>query len=212
MSYLELDTEYEGDDIEMLRNEVHRFAEEVMRPAAVEIDAMERDEYLGITERGSPYWDVMEGIKGELGAHRAVIPSEFGGGGLSGREFHTLFEELGWGSSGLAIAFGVDIIPAMFAVMSFDDEVRESFLDPYLEDDEAEFQGCWGLTEPAHGSELVMTDTLLREGTDDEISETQASAEKAEDGDGWIINGVKSSWVTAAPVATHCALHVNMNP
>lgn len=131
---------------------------------------------------------------------------------MTGREFHVLLEELAWGSPGLAIAFGVDIVPALFAVMSFDEELQTEFLEPYLADDEAAFQGCWGVTEPEHGSELVMGETLLKEGAgpDADISPPQTTLER--DGDGWVVNGVKSSWVSAAPMATHCALHVDMDP
>lgn len=212
MSYLELDTGYEGGDVGQLREAVHRFAREEIRPIAREIDRMNPEEYAEIAAEGSPYWDVMRGLKGDLGAHRAVLPQEFGGGGMSGREFHVLLEELAWGSPGLAIAFGVDIIPALFAVMAFDRDLEARFLEPYLADDEAAFQGCWGVTEPEHGSELVMGETLLREGAgaDADIPPPQATAEQ--DGDDWVINGVKSSWISAAPMATHCALHVDMDP
>lgn len=214
MTYLELDTGYADDDsIQLLREEVHRFARNEIRPAALEIDRMDREEYLDITARESPYWDVLSQMKG-LGYHRAVIPEVFGGGGLSGPEFHVLMEELGWGSSGLAIAFGVDMLPAQIAVMSFDDEIQTEFVEPWMADDEAQFQGCWGVTEPSHGSELVMAETYLSDGVDqpyaDSVGEPELTMER--DGDEWIIDGAKSSWVSAGPLATHCALHVNMNP
>lgn len=213
MSYLELDTEYDGD-VADLREEVHAFARAEVRPAAREIDRMSDEAYQEVAGADSPYWDVMRGLKGDMGAHRAVIPEEFGGGGMSGREFHVLLEELGWGSPGLAIAFGVDLIPGIFGAIAslFGEGVEESFLEPWMADDDAAFQGCWGVTEPDHGSELVQSETLLSEGTgpDAEIGTTQASAEP--DGDGYVVNGVKSSWVSAAPMATHCALHVNMDP
>ncbi|MDY6780271.1 MAG: acyl-CoA dehydrogenase family protein, partial [Halobacteria archaeon] len=69
------------------------------------------------------------------------IPEEFGGGGFGGREFHVIMEELAWGSPGLAMAFGVDIMPALLALMTFDDDVEESYVRPYLENDERH-QGC----------------------------------------------------------------------
>lgn len=215
MSYLELDAEYAEDDgLQLLREEVHRFAKEEVRPAALEIDRMGREAYLDLADSDdSPYWRVMSQLK-ELGYHRAVLPEAVGGGGLSAREFHVLMEELAWGSSGLAIAFGVDILPAQLAAMSFDEEIQESFLTPYLEDDEAAFQGCWGVTEPAHGSELVMAESYLSEGADDpyadRIPEPELTLER--DGDEWILDGAKSSWVSAAPMATHCMVHANMDP
>jgi alkylation response protein AidB-like acyl-CoA dehydrogenase len=217
MSYRELDGDYEGDELQMLRDEVHRFAAEEIRPAARELDAMPHDEYVEVVGSGdSPFRDVMRGLKRDLGAHRAVVPEPFGGGGMTGREFHVLMEELAWGSSGLAIGFGVDILPPLFAAMTFDQEVREQYVEPYMEDTDGAYQGCWGVTEPSHGSEHVQADTLLRDGVEGagegggEIGPPECTAEK--EGDEWVIDGAKASWVTAAPLATHCALHVNMDP
>ncbi|MFB6083839.1 MAG: acyl-CoA dehydrogenase family protein [Halorientalis sp.] len=214
MSYLELDTEYGDDDsIQMLREEVHEFAENEVRPAALEIDRMGRDEYLDIGAAGSPFHEVMSQMK-ELGYHSAVIPEEFGGGGLSGREFHVLMEELAWGSSGFAIALGVDFLPAILAAVSFDDDVQSKFLDPYIEDRSGAIRGCWGVTEPSHGSELVSTESYREDGIDAQYRENISPPEvrMERDGDEWVINGAKASWVSAAPMATHCALHVDMDP
>lgn len=214
MSYLDIESEYGDDDsIQLLRQEVHRFAKNEIRPAALEIDAMDRDEYQAIGASGSPYWDVMEQMK-ELGYHRSIFPEEFGGDGMTGREFHVLLEEIAWGSSGFAIALGVDLLPALFAAVAFDDDLQASFVQPYLEDTSAEFQGCWGVTEYQHGSELVQVETLLRDGVQDGDPDRVGSPELTieQDGDGWVVDGLKSSWVSAGPVATHVALHANMDP
>ncbi|MFB6166306.1 MAG: acyl-CoA dehydrogenase family protein [Haloarculaceae archaeon] len=214
MSYLELDTEYaEDDSVQLLREEVHRFAKNEVRPAALGIDRMNREEYLEIGAADSPYWDVLTQLK-ELGYHRAVVPEVFGGGGLTGEEFHVMMEELAWGSSGLAIALGVDFLPAIFAALSFDDEIQASFLEPYMADTDCEYQGCWGVTEPNHGSELVST-ASFREGgldADERANIPRPDITMEQDGDEWVINGAKASWVSAAPLATHCALHVDMDP
>ena len=54
MSYLEL-ADLAEDEI-LLKQEVHKFAEEVIRPASVEIDRMPSDKYQkDITRRDSPY-------------------------------------------------------------------------------------------------------------------------------------------------------------
>ncbi|MFD1586841.1 acyl-CoA dehydrogenase family protein [Halorientalis brevis] len=212
MSYLNLDTEYESGDVERLRKEVHEIAREELRPVGREIDRMSDDEYQRIAADDSPYWDVMRTLKSH-GYHRAIIPEAVGGGGqFSGREFHVLLEELAWGDPGLAMAFGVDLIPAIFASLPFQNGLDETYLQPYLEDEDAAVQGCWGVTEPDHGSELVMPNSLLSEGVTDggSIARTQARAEQ--DGDTWILNGEKARWLSAGPMATHCALHVNMDP
>jgi alkylation response protein AidB-like acyl-CoA dehydrogenase len=214
MGYLELDTEYgEDDGLQMLREEVHKVAAEVVRPAALEIDRMDSDEYSALAERGSPYWTVMEQLK-DLGYHRAVFPEEFGGDGISGPEFHVLMEELAWGSPGFAMALGVDLMPALFSVLTFDKDLEESFVRPYLEDSAAQFQGCWGVTEYGHGSEHVQAETLLTDGVQDGDPDAVGPPEVTieQDGDEWIVDGLKASWLSAGPMATHVALHASMDP
>jgi len=205
MSYFELAALAE-DEI-LLKQEVHRFAEEVIRPASIEIDHMPSDKYRKeITERDSPYWRVMRKIK-KLGYHRAIIPEALGGEGLSPREVHILVEEISWGSSGFAMALGVDLVPIIFGILSFDDYIKENIVQPWLEDDDAKFQGCWGATEPEHGSDLLMASSMPPEDRQ-RVSAGQVTARK--DGNEWVINGPKAYWVSAAPVATHVGLHVNM--
>jgi len=206
MSYLEL-TDLAEDEI-LLKREVHRFAEEVIRPASIEIDRMPSDKYQKeITKRDSPYWKVMREMK-KLGYHRAIVPEEFGGDGLSAREVHILVEEIAWGSSGFAMALGVDFVPIIFGILSLDDYIKENLVQPWLEDKEAKFQGCWGATEPEHGSDLLMVSSMSPEDRQ-RVSAGQVTAIKDENE--WVINGPKSYWISAAPVATHVGLHVNMD-
>lgn len=210
MTDRELDESYESAG--ELRGIAHEFARDVLRPTAREIDAMDRDEYVAITGRDSPYWDALRRYKRELGGHREAIPEEFGGGGMTAREFHVLLEELAWGSPGFAIAIGTDLFPAILAAISFDDDVTERFLEPYLADEDAEFQGCWGLTEPLHGSETFQTETILADGVSAEAPVEPPQATLREDGDEYLIDGRKSRWVSTGPLATHCALHVELDP
>jgi len=206
MSYLEL-ADLAEDEI-LLKQEVHRFAEEVIRPASIEIDRMPSDKYQEeITRRDSPYWRVMREMK-KLGYHRAIIPEIFGGEGLSPREVHILVEEISWGSSGFSMALGVDFIPILFGILSFDDYIKKSLVQPWLEDKEAEFQGCWGATEPEHGSDLLVVSSMPPQDRQ-QVSAGQVTARK--DGNEWVINGQKAYWISAAPVATHVGLHVNMD-
>jgi len=206
MSYLELAALAE-DEI-LLKQEAHRFAEDAIRPASIEIDRMPSDKYQKeITKKDSPYWRVMRKMK-KLGYHRAIIPEAFGGKGLSARKVHILVEEISWGSSGFAMALGVDLIPIFFGILSFDDYIKENLVQPWLEDKEAKFQGCWGATEPEHGSDLLMVSSMPLEDRQ-RVSAGQVTARK--DGNEWVINGPKAYWVSAAPVATHVGLHVNMD-
>ena len=205
MGPLEIDSDYEGYESE-LRDAVHEVARDVVRPAGLEIDRMSHDEVRSLDETGSVYRKAIEAME-EVVPRSSFLPEEFGGDGMTGREFHVVMEEFGWGSSGLAMAFSVDIMPPLFATMSFDDDLIESYVEPYLSGD-LDHQGCWGVTEPQHGSETLQAETLLMEG-EENIPSPQVTAEK--DGDEWIINGAKAPWVSAGPLATHCALHVNLD-
>lgn len=205
MGPLEIDASYEGYESE-LRDAVHEVARDVVRPAGREIDRMRPDEVRELDHDKGVYADAMDAMH-EVVPRSAFLPEEFGGDGMSGREFHTVMEELGWGSSGLAMGFAVDIMPPLFATLSFDDELRESYVEPFLSG-ELDHQGCWGVTEPAHGSETLQAESLLKEGNED-IAPPQVTARK--EGDGYVINGAKAPWASAGPLATHCALHVDVD-
>ncbi len=206
MGALEIDADYQGYESE-LRDAVHEVARDEVRPAGREIDRMRQDEIRSLNDSDSVYWEAMEAME-EVVPRSAFLPEEFGGDGMSGREFHVVMEEFGWGSSGLAMGYVVDIMPPLFATMSFDDDLIEGYVEPYLSGELDGHQGCWGVTEPEHGSETLQAETLLMEGNED-ISSPQVTAEK--EGDEWVINGAKAPWVSAGPLATHCALHVNLD-
>lgn len=208
MGYAEI--EEISEDERLLKEEVHRFAEEVVRPASVEIDRMPSDEYPErVVRRDSPYWRVLRTWK-RLGYHRGPVPEVFGGEGLPGRMVHMMVEEVAWGSSGFSIAFGVDLFPILFSASGLDEELNQNFVRPWLEDDQARYHGCWGVTEPEHGSDwLLACDTVL-EG--EELGRfTPGQVRAVKEGREWVISGTKSSWISSGPVATHVALHVNLD-
>ncbi len=210
MGYAEI--EEISEDETLLKEEVHRFAEEVIRPASIEIDRMPLNEYPEkVVKKDSPYWRVLKEWK-KLGYHRGPVPEMFGGEGLPARMVHILVEEVAWGSSGFSIAFGVDLFPILFTAPTFDEYLNETFVKPWLEDDRAKYHGCWGVTEPEHGSDwLLGCDFVLEDDRPERERITPGQVTAKKDGDEWIINGAKSSWISSAPVATHVALHVNLD-
>ncbi len=206
MGYLELDSEYKGEAEEYLKKEVHRFAKEEIRPVAKELDKLSYDEYKKtITSDGSPHDEVIEKMK-ELGYHKVIIPTEYSEEEFSGRELHILMEELGWGSVGFVASITLDAMPALYSAISPNDYLHEEILKPYLKNTH-EISGCWAVTEPSHGSDFIRPGKLMEEGVD--VDPPQLIAEK--EGDEWVLNGVKSSWVSSGPIATHTALHANLD-
>ena len=198
-----LDLDELSDEDRMLKEEVHRFAEEIIRPASIELDRMPPDERI---KSGSPYFKVLKQMK-KLGYHRMNLPAEKGGPGLTPLQRYIIFEELGWGSLGFATAIGVDQIPFVCAALFGSPQLYEELVIPWIEDEEGKFHGCWGVTEPEHGSDYLIA---WREDPEalERFGKGNVTAEK--DGDEWIISGQKSAWVSSAPVATHCGLHAQI--
>src|ERR1039458_9717146 len=97
--YRELNVEF-PKDLVPIKESVHRFAKEVLRPAAAALDRMTdpRD----VIALDSPLRSVFKQAY-QLGYHVAGLPTEVGGMGLRGLGMHVLIEELAWGGSDLAI-------------------------------------------------------------------------------------------------------------
>lgn len=199
MKFLDLD-ELSGEDT-LLRNEVHRFAEETLRPASIQLDKMKLEDRI---KPDSPYHKVIRKMK-ELGYHKIHVPSDLGGIDFTPLQRYIIMEELGWGSLGFATAIGVDQIPFVLAALFGSKELYEELVVPWLNDVKGEYHGCWGVTEPEHGSDYLL---YIRDSEVDSFGRGNVIAEK--DGDEWVINGHKSAWVSSAPVATHMGLHAQV--
>ena len=202
MEYLELDLGL-TDEQAALKKSVHRFAREVIRPAAIQLEALAGPE--DVIKKESIYWDVMRQMK-ELGYHTVFIPDHFGGMGLSPLELHIFWEEIAWGSVGLAVSLGVDTFPSFFASMVGEDELIKNIVDPFVNNTDCSFIGCWAITEPDHGSDTLMVGTPYFH--DPGIT---GNVKARRDGDGWLISGQKSSWVSNGPIATHALLFLNID-
>lgn len=137
MEYLELDMNLSDEQMD-LKKSVHKFAKEVLRPAARELDALADPG--DVLKKGSVYWDVMRQMK-KLGYHTVFIPDHYGGMGLSPLELHIFWEEIAWGSAGLAISLGVDSFPAFFASLIGEDELIKNIVDPFVNDTKCNFIG-----------------------------------------------------------------------
>ena len=189
-------------EYESIRATAHRFAKEVMRPAAIELDRMAdpRD----VIAPGSPLRQVLKKAYG-LGYHTAGIPVAMGGLGLDPLASHILLEEMGWGAVDLSFAIAGAGFPALIAAGSGNPDLYETFVKPYVEDREAAFIGCWAITEPNHGSEHLMVG--MPEYHDPKV---KGEVVARPDGDSYVINGQKSSWVSNGTIATHAAVYLRI--
>ena len=187
-----IDTEVELTDEERAVQEmVHRFAEEVMRPAGAELDAMADPQ--DVIAGGSILWEVFE-------KHRALGLDQFAApeGDLTPAQQARLrciiSEELGWGDSGLAISLGVGGFPRMLAQMSGKPALVERFgADDCI--------GCWAGTEPDHGSDVIY---YMKRPASEQPGRPNCIARK--DGDSFVINGQKAAWVSNGTIARAAAM------
>ncbi|MCU0600717.1 MAG: acyl-CoA/acyl-ACP dehydrogenase [Desulfobacterales bacterium] len=202
MNYLDIDLTLTEDDIE-LKKAAHRFAKEVMRPIAKKLDEMTPEQVIA---KDSPFWEFMRKAY-ELGYHTILIPESYGGMDLTSKQQAIIFEELAWGSFGLTVALGVASFPAFGASLVAEEELIEKFIVPYCECKDASIIGCWGITEPDHGS-----DTLMPQYPSFSDPNIKAQCRARKDGDEWVISGQKSAWVSCGTVATHCALFCQSDP
>lgn len=202
MNYLDIDLTLTEEDIE-LKKAAHRFAKEVMRPIARKLDEMTPEQVIA---KGSPFWEFMRKAYA-LGYHTILIPDTYGGMDLTSKQQAIIFEELAWGSFGLTVALGVASFPAFGASLVAEEELIEKFIVPFCECKDASIIGCWGITEPDHGS-----DTLLCHYPSFHDPNIKAQCRARKDGDDWLISGQKSAWVSCGTVATHCALFCQADP
>ncbi len=113
---------------------------------------------------------------GELGLMGVLVPTEYGGSGLSYFEYVTVISEIAkvCGSIGLSVAAHNSLCTGH--ILTFGNEDQKQKYLPKLAS--GEWIGAWGLTEANTGSDAGnMRCTAVR------------------DGDDWIINGTKN-WIT----------------
>ena len=193
-TYLELETHL-PDEYRTLKDNVHRFAKEVVRPTAAALDRLADPEQA--IAPGSVLWDFMKKAY-RLGYHAAGIPTSMGGLGLSGLGMHIFLEEMGWGSSDLALTLGVASFPFGALAATGNKALIDQFVKPFVEDREARFIGCWPVTEPMHGSDWAMG--MFDGGGQPEMA---GHVVAQREGDSYVLNGQKSAWVSNGTIATH---------
>src|SRR5690606_8842672 len=118
---------------------------------------------------------------GEIGCFGPTIPIEYGGGGLDYISYGLMMQELERGDSGLRSTASVQGSLVMFPIYAYGSEEQKHKYLPKLAS--GEFLGCFGLTEPDHGSNPGGMITRFED-----------------DGDHVILNGAKM-WISNAPFA-----------
>ncbi len=116
---------------------------------------------------------------GELGCFGPTVPTQYGGGGLDYISYGLMMQELERGDSGVRSTASVQGSLVMFPIYEYGNEEQRNKYLPKLAS--GEWLGCFGLTEPNHGSDPSSMLTNIKE-----------------DGDHVILNGAKM-WISNAP-------------
>jgi glutaryl-CoA dehydrogenase len=157
------------DEERMVRDMAHRFCQEKLMPGIIEAN---RNEHF---DR-----NIMNQM-GEMGFLGITIPEEYGGAEMSYVAYGLVAREVERVDSGYRSAMSVQSSLVMHPINAYGTEEQKQKYLPKLAT--GEWIGCFGLTEPNHGS-------------DPGSMETRA---KKVDG-GWILHGSKA-WITNSPIA-----------
>ena len=122
-------------------------------------------------------------IKGlaDIGAFGPYIPEEYGGAGLDHISYGLLMQEIERGDSGIRSTASVQSSLVMFPIWKYGSEDQKKKYLPKLAS--GEFMGCFGLTEPDHGSNPSDMITNFKDM-----------------GDHFLLNGAKL-WISNSPFA-----------
>lgn len=118
---------------------------------------------------------------GELGCFGPTVPEQYGGGGLDYISYGLMMQELERGDSGVRSTASVQGSLVMYPIYAFGSEEQRMKYLPKLAS--GEWLGCFGLTEPNHGSNPAGMLTNIKDA-----------------GDHVILNGAKM-WISNAPFA-----------
>ncbi|MBZ9629974.1 acyl-CoA dehydrogenase family protein [Salegentibacter sp. LM13S] len=117
----------------------------------------------------------------EIGAFGPYIPEEYGGAGLDQISYGLIMQEIERGDSGIRSTASVQSSLVMYPIYKYGTEEQRKKYLPKLAS--GEFMGCFGLTEPDHGSNPSGMTTNFKD-----------------KGDHYLLNGAKM-WISNAPFA-----------
>lgn len=117
----------------------------------------------------------------EIGAFGPYIPEEYGGAGLDQISYGLIMQEIERGDSGVRSTASVQSSLVMYPIWKYGNEEQRKKYLPKLAS--GEWMGCFGLTEPDHGSNPGDMVTNFKDM-----------------GDHYLLNGAKM-WISNAPFA-----------
>tara|TARA_R110002049_G_scaffold303321_4_gene497571 strand:- start:691 stop:1881 length:1191 start_codon:yes stop_codon:yes gene_type:complete len=166
--YYQLDELY-TDEQKLIRDTVREYAKANISPII--------EEY---AQRAEYPRHLVPGLA-EVGAFGPYIPEQYGGAGLDQITYGLIMQELERVDSGIRSAASVQSSLVMYPIWKYGSEEQKMKYLPKLA--KGEFIGCFGLTEPDHGSNPSGMITNFKD-----------------KGDHYLLNGAKM-WITNSPIA-----------
>ncbi len=157
------------EELRLIRDMARDYAQEKLQPRVLSAYREERFDREIMNEMG------------ELGLLGATIPSEYGGAGASYKAYGLIAREIERVDSGYRSAMSVQSSLVMYPIYAYGSEAQRKKYLPKLAS--GEWVGCFGLTEPDHGS-------------DPGGMKTRAVAAPG----GYLLKGSKM-WISNSPVA-----------
>ena len=117
----------------------------------------------------------------QIGAFGPYIPEQYGGAGLDQISYGLIMQEIERGDSGVRSTASVQSSLVMYPIWKYGNEDQRQTYLPKLAS--GEWMGCFGLTEPDHGSNPGGMTTNFKDM-----------------GDHYLLNGAKM-WISNAPIA-----------
>ena len=157
------------DEERMIRDTARRYCQDKLMPRVLEANRQE------VFHR-----EIMNEM-GAMGLLGATVPEEYGGAGLNHVAYGLIAREVERVDSGYRSAMSVQSSLVMYPILTYGTEDQRKKYLPKLASGEQ--VGCFGLTEPNHGSDPASMETKA----------------KKVDG-GYIVHGNKM-WITNSPIA-----------
>ena len=164
-------------NIDDLLNEEHKLVRDTARQWVKRDISPIVEEY---AQRAEFPKQIIKGLA-EIGAFGSCIPEQYGGAGLDHISYGLIMQEIERGDSGVRSTASVQSSLVMYPIYTYgSEEQRKKYLSKLAF---GEFIGCFGLTEPNHGSDPSAMETKFKD-----------------IGDHYLLNGAKL-WISNSPFA-----------
>lgn len=173
-----------------VQQSTRKFAQTVMEPLGQHLDSLSA---AAVIAPDSRYWQIFSEFARlglTFGDLLQMPPEE------RGRLMPLIFEELGAGDGGLAVSLGASLLPWLVIHAMGSTGLLERY-------PEGSAIGCWGITEPDHGSDTLDFGRMCAQPGS---AYGRPGCVVRPDGDGFVVQGQKAAWVSNGTVAQLCVL------